>query len=92
MLSRRLFFNLPIVYSQQVQNKYKSKPSYEHKSKDYYDRLFVSNNEKLKIRTTFDDYNECVVVTNYIEWEDPITETTMSKQMRELYLLEKDQI
>jgi hypothetical protein len=54
------------------------------------DTIFLSENGKLTIQSVYDDYGVCVAVTNAIQWEDPITNTTMKKLTRDLYILESD--
>lgn len=56
------------------------------------DTIFISENGRLKIQSIYDDYGVCVAVTNAIEWEDPITDTPMKKLVRDLYILEKDEM
>lgn len=52
--------------------------------------IFISRNNKLKIQTDYDDYGGCVVVSNYIDWEDPISKSILSKKQREMFILDLD--
>jgi hypothetical protein len=89
-MNRRLFLLQPAFLT--ASNKSKKITPVSTKQINSNDTVFVSENGKLTIQSIYDDYGTCVAVTNAIEWDDPVTNTTMKTLNRELYILESDQM
>ena len=89
-MNRRLFLLQPAILT--ASNKSKTITPVSTKQINSNDTVFLSENGKLKIQSVYDDYGSCVAVTNAIEWDDPVTNTTMKRLNRDLYILESDQM
>lgn len=50
--------------------------------------VFLSQNKKLLIETTFADSGDSVTVYNDITWEDPVTNTKLNKKSVDMYILD----
>lgn len=97
MVFRRALLQLPIVLMTDKKRTRHIKPV-KHVARDqarpreYYDRLYVSNNEKLQYRITFEDFTECLVISHYVDWYDPVLKDVISRKSREMFLLEDDNL
>lgn len=89
-MNRRLFLVQPALMSTNRINKTHKATPVSTKQINSNDTIFVSENGKLTVQSVYDDYGSCVVVMNAIEWDDPVTNTTLKKLNRELYMLEID--
>lgn len=87
-MNRRLFMVQPVIFSTNFQKQKLTPVSTKQINSN--DTIFMSENGKLTIQSVYDDYGSCVAVTNAIEWDDPVTNTTLKKLNRDLYILESD--
>nr|QOI90324.1 hypothetical protein HWQ62_00187 [Pyramimonas orientalis virus] len=86
-MNRKLFF----AYQPLIVKKHSAKivPVRTRKVDDTY-TFFVSSNNKLVIKTTYKDFGSFVTVSNEIIWDDPVSNETIKKNIREMYILDID--
>lgn len=93
-MNRRIFlFNQPVVYvNRNVVNLPVNKQKYVESelSEDGSQRVFISSNKKLVMKTLCEDYGVGVNISSLITWQDPITNTTLKKVWREYFILDVD--
>ena len=93
-MNRRIFlFNQPVVYvNRNVVNLPVNKQKYieSELSEDGSQRVFISRNKKLVMKTLCEDYGVGVNISSLITWQDPISNTTLKNVWREYFILDVD--
>jgi hypothetical protein len=88
-MNRRLFIAFqPLMLNNNTNNKM-VKPV-NSKSNDNDDGIFVSQNRKLVIHREIIDYGSTVTVQTATVWDDPISNESITKYDKQLYILETD--
>lgn len=94
MMNRRMFLNNPLLtIIPTPKDTTRKEPRTQHVSIHTSSDnvcIFKSKNEKFVAHTLYQDMNDSLVVHSLISWEDPLTQTTIRKVNKEVYILKGD--
>jgi|DEB0MinimDraft_10_1074344.scaffolds.fasta_scaffold425382_2 hypothetical protein len=80
MLSRRIFLNLPVIYTTGQPN---NRPNHF---------VYVSKKNNFQCETYFEDHESAIKHSTKIEWYDPVTKQNRQKIEQTLYITDSEDV